>query len=327
MKQSIKNIYNDQYVAHWLHSNERLWPQSNCYVDLWIEALHTLELNPIACFAFTLTTDFEGDQWTFFKVPLHDLFLLYGIDVQELNIWQSLQEHVYTQVSRDRLVLMEVDAFYLPDVSDTSYRQAHEKTTIGVQAIDLANRHLGYFHNSGYYTLHDTDFDGVFHIGEQAAGPDFLPPYVEFAKFDRLVRRTDKELAALAANLLQVHLARRPTANPFSSYREHFQEALAAMSDLDAFHKYAFATLRQYGACYEYAALFLQWLATYQDASLRKAARSLEEISGVTQTFLLKTARSVRTKKPFEYLPLLQTMETCWTETMDVLCSVSKESM
>ena len=47
------------------------WVEKNCYVDVWIELLHALGLEPLAMLAFTVAVDFEGDQWTFFK-PSHD---------------------------------------------------------------------------------------------------------------------------------------------------------------------------------------------------------------------------------------------------------------
>jgi hypothetical protein len=277
-----------------------------------------MNLNPIASFAFTLASDFEGDQWTFFKVPLHDLLLLYGIDVQELNIWNSLLEHICVQTSRNRLVLVEVDAFYLPDVSDTSYHQQHEKTTIAIQAIDPQMRQLSYFHNSGYYTLHADDFTGIFYNEMQQ-----LPPYVEFAKLDTLKRLDDDELAVLAAELMHTHLAHRPTTNPFIAYRQYFESYMASIQDHDLafFHKYAFATTRQFGASYEYAAFFLRWLADYQGNHLCTAAQHLEDIASTAQIFLLKTARAVRTKKPFKYHPLLDAMEHDWNQAMKLLCS------
>lgn len=318
MKQSSSNpIAVAAYQPHWLHTGDVTWRQSNCYVDLWIEVLNCLSLNPIASLAFTLASDFEGDQWTFFKVPLHDLLVLYGIDVQELNIWQSLLEHVTLQTSRDRLVLLEVDAFYLPDVSDTSYRQAHEKTTIGIHLLDPQERRLGYFHNSGYYTLHDQDFDGIFNVTS-------LPPYAEYAKLERLTRKTESELAALATQLLADHLARRPKTNPFSAYRLHFQEYIATLSDLEAFHTYAFATMRQYGSCYEYAGRFLTWLADYQEAGyqrahLQAAAEHFAAIASSTQVLMLKTARFVKTKKAFDPQPLLQAMQEHWEQGMELL--------
>ena len=58
--------------AHSLHRSDRCWTETNCYVDVWIEVLHALGLDPTAAGAFTLSTDFEGDQWTFFKFPPED---------------------------------------------------------------------------------------------------------------------------------------------------------------------------------------------------------------------------------------------------------------
>ena len=69
---------------------------------LWIELLHTCGVEPLAAMPFTLTVDLEGDQWTFFKFPLADLDALYGIEVFELNIWDSLLGHVRQQLSLRR---------------------------------------------------------------------------------------------------------------------------------------------------------------------------------------------------------------------------------
>ncbi|GHO81107.1 hypothetical protein KSD_88780 [Ktedonobacter sp. SOSP1-85] len=316
MKHLVTSIDVKSYTPHWLHSSTNHWPQSNCYVDLWIEILHTLHVNPLACFAFTLSIDFEGDQWTFFKFPIHDLFLLYGIDVQELNIWNALLPQICEQTGRDRLTLVEVDAFYLPDVSDTNYHRMHEKTTIGIQSIDPEARELHYFHNSGYYSLQGEDFDGIFHPDAQAGRTAVLPPYVEFAKFDRLQRHADQELSTLALELLRGYSRRIPSANPFTTYSQHFQAHLAALPDLQAYHQYAFATLRQYGACYAYASLFLQWLADYQGAHFKEAAAHLEAISSGTQVFLLRAARVVRNKKPLDHLPYFEEMAMHWDQAM-----------
>jgi len=195
-----------------LHQGARAFPETNCYVDLWIELLQTLDLDAVACLAFTLSTDFEGDQWTFAKPPSGDLFTLYGIDVQELHVYRSLPEQVLEQVARGRPVLVEVDAFHLPDTAGTSYRREHVKTTIAAQAIDVAERSLGYFHNGGYYAVRDgaergepgsapgpgraEDFAGLFRLAEH--DPAALPPYVELVKLDRLARLPRRELAARA---------------------------------------------------------------------------------------------------------------------------------
>ncbi|MFY0076088.1 DUF1839 family protein, partial [Acinetobacter baumannii] len=83
--------------------------------DVWIEVLHALGLNPVACLSMVFANDFDGDQWTFYKPPHEDVFALYGIDVQELNVWRNLYSNTCTQLSRGRLVLAEMDSFYLPD--------------------------------------------------------------------------------------------------------------------------------------------------------------------------------------------------------------------
>ena len=82
----------DGYRPHALHSSERIWPETNCYVDLWIEVLNAMRLPPEAMLGFTLTQDFEGDQFTFFKVPLEDLESLYGIRVTELAIFDRVED-------------------------------------------------------------------------------------------------------------------------------------------------------------------------------------------------------------------------------------------
>jgi len=71
------------YARSVLHAESCAWVEKNCYVDIWIEVLHALGLEPRAILPFTVTIDFEGDQWTFFKPPHDELRELYGVDVQE----------------------------------------------------------------------------------------------------------------------------------------------------------------------------------------------------------------------------------------------------
>ncbi len=47
-----------------LHAETQVWLEKNCYVDIWIEVLHALGLEPRAAMAFALAVDFEGDQWS-----------------------------------------------------------------------------------------------------------------------------------------------------------------------------------------------------------------------------------------------------------------------
>src|SRR6185369_1356547 len=170
------------YTRHPLHEGDRAWTESNCYVDLWIELLHSSGVEPLAALPFVFAVDLEGDQWTFFKFPTPDLNALYGVDVIELQIWRPIAAHLDKQLALGRPSLVEVDAFYLPDTAGTSYHAEHVKTTIGVQALDLAAQRAGYFHNAGYYELDGADFVGVFLVAEYVDDPKYLPPYVEVAK-------------------------------------------------------------------------------------------------------------------------------------------------
>ena len=132
MRQVIADISPDNWRSHALHDASRDWQETNCYVDLWIEVLHARGLSPEAMMGFCVTQDFEGDQFTFFKVPLEDLETLYDIRVGELSIYDSLEGHVVEQIRQGRMALVEVDAFHLPDTRGITYRLEHSKTTIGI---------------------------------------------------------------------------------------------------------------------------------------------------------------------------------------------------
>jgi hypothetical protein len=69
---AITALHPADHVRHALHDESRDWPETNCYVDLWIELFAARGFAPEAALGFTLT-DFEGDQFTFFKFPLQDL--------------------------------------------------------------------------------------------------------------------------------------------------------------------------------------------------------------------------------------------------------------
>ena len=45
------------YSPHALHAEDRAWVETNCYVDVWIELLNSLQLNPIACMAMTIANN------------------------------------------------------------------------------------------------------------------------------------------------------------------------------------------------------------------------------------------------------------------------------
>src|SRR5258706_9838756 len=91
-----------------LHDGERIWLETNCYIDVWAELLPALGHPADAALAFTVLQDFEGDHFTFFKFPLEDLQTLFGLSVQELAIYDTVEVHTLEQLRRGRPVLIEV---------------------------------------------------------------------------------------------------------------------------------------------------------------------------------------------------------------------------
>lgn len=304
---------------HALHRADRTWDQTNCALDLWIELLHHLGLEPLAAFGCAVRLDFEGDQYTFLKIPGADLEALYGIDVQELAIWRPLLGHVLEQSGRGRIVMPEVDAWFLPDTRGVSYRLQHVKTTIAIERIDPIERTLGYFHNAGHHALRDEDFDGLFR--PPAEEGTALPPFVEIAKLDRLMAHAPSELARRAAILLAYHVARRPQENPIAAHRARLAEDLALLRDapFETFHQYAFATVRQLGACFGLLGAHLRWMEGLDHPDLARAAAGCEVIETSAKALEFTLARAVATGRLSAVTPLFERMEQSWAEVMGEL--------
>ena len=308
----------DRYQPHELHAVERSWSETNCYVDVWIEVLNALGLDPVAAAAFTLSADFEGDQWAFFKFPPEDLRTLFGLEVSELNVWRPVVDHVDEQLQLGRLCTVEVDAWFLPDTRGVSYGTAHVKTTIVPQLLDRAGRRLGYFHNAGYFELVGDDFDGVFRLGghAEAAG---LPPYVEVIRLDR-IRRHDPGLVAGVVGLTGEHLARRPTDNPVVRLGERLGHDLPwlAGQDLETFHLYSFGMCRQCGATAELASTFVEWLNRWDRPGTGPAATEFAELATGAKSLQFALARVVRGRQ-VDLTGILGTMADHWDAGMAML--------
>ena len=310
------------YAVHDLHRVQRAWQESNCYIDVWIEVLHAQRLDPLASFPFVLTIDFEGDQWTFFKPPLEDLNTMYGLEVQELNVWRPLINHVVEHLSGGKVVLTEANSFYLPDTQGTDYRQNHVKTTIGIQEIDVEARWLRYFHNRGYHELSGDDFAHTFRL-DRPLDPTALPLFAEFVRFSRIERLPAEELLARSKGLLKKHLRRRPATNPVARFKPRFIADVEWLKSagLATFHGHAFATLRQLGAAFEFATEYVRWLGARGEAGLEPIAAHFDAISENTKALVLKTARAVNTKRAVDFAPLLDTIEASWQGGMDALAA------
>lgn len=304
-----------RYRPHALHTDERHWPQTNCYVDLWIELLHAAGCDPLAGLGVTVAQDFEGDQFTFTKYHPEDLRVLYGLAVQELSLYEDLQTHVLGQVAQGRMMLVEVDGFHLPDTRGLTYRQEHGKTTIGIRLIDPEAGALGYFHNSGFYALDGADYAGIF--APRPDQPAMLPPYAEFIA-PRTAPLRDEALRRTALARFQVHLARRPGRNPVRAYRAvfpgHLERLLAAPPPF--FHQYAFNVARQLGFNWELLGDVLRWL---DPSPPEQAVRACARIAENAKALQFRMARLVARRRSDPCTELLDALEQAYDTVMAAL--------
>lgn len=316
----MKGLSPETYRPHAMHGEQAVWVEKNCYVDVWIELVHALGLEPAAAMAFALAVDFEGDHWTFFKPPHSDLHLLYGIDVQELNVWRPLLAHAAEHLAAGKLLSAEADSFWLPDTAGTDYQRQHVKTTIVLNDLDVDAQRLGYFHSAGYHTLEGEDFRQLFNLSPVEGGPR-LPFFVELVRTDRLQRLATSELVQRSRRLLQEHHARRPATNPVARFAARFAADLPWLQEqgLDHYHAWAFTTTRQMGAAFELAANHARWLAPHVAPELAQAAERFELIAQEAKSMILKVARVVNAKRAFDPHAALAPLVTAWDEGMALL--------
>ena len=195
--------------------------RSNCYVDVWIELLHALGLEPMAMLAFTLAIDFEGDQWTFFKPPHADLErpLRRRRPGAERAGGRS-PTHVAEQLARGqararrgrRVLPARHGGHRLPARSTRRRRSSSRPST-------SRRRRLGYFHNAGYYEPRGRRLRRRCSHA-RAADPRSLPPYAEFVQLrSRRARDAGRARGAVASRCCAQHLRRRAAGEPVSRVR------------------------------------------------------------------------------------------------------------
>jgi len=310
---SLLNLDPSSYVPSALHGPDRTFRETNCYVDIWIELLHAQSINPASIMAFACTADFEGDQWTFLKPPPEELFRLYGIDVHEMQLYRPLLDHAVEQLTGGRTITVEVDSFYLPDTTATSYRRTHTKSSIAIEAVDVSGGRLRYFHNTGYYEVSGEDFDELFRLRRNFSD-DVLPPYVEIVRFDAGPRLEGLELRRAVREMIGRQLARLPKRNPWSVFGERLGRDLPGLlrGTNNDYHAYAFATVRQAGAAFELLKSFVEWMGAPDSNCAAAATGALERQVAGAKTMLFKLAR----QRAFDPTPLVTELAADWDITM-----------
>ncbi len=298
------------YRPNAVHDVSRIWLETNCYMDLWAELLHALQLDPVPAFACALSADHDGVQWTFLKPAPEDLRRLYGLEVAEENVWRPVLDTVESGPARGLLFTVEVDSWWLPDTAGTAYRTEHVKTTIVPTRVDRTRREMEYLHNAGMYELHGEDFDGVFGL----TGAEHLPPYIEAIR-----RHPDRIEPGALATVTREHLRRRAPGNPVERLAVSVREAVDWLpnTDMTVFHKWSFATLRQCGATAELGADF----ARHLDGTFPGAAGAAEPLTAVAEgakAVQFKMARAAR-GRAVDVDDALADMADAWQRGLDLI--------
>lgn len=301
------------YVPHAVHAGGHTYHETNCYTDVLIELLHARGDEALAALGTTVRSDFEGDQWTFFKPSPADLEALFGIDIHEMQPYRSLPTQIAELIPLGRTVIVELDAWYLPDTAATSYRTEHVKTSVAAEAIDPAREVLRYYHNTSLHELGGEDYRGVFRL-DGAFSDDVLPPYIEIVRFDAGPRLQGEALRSSARKVLRYHLDRLPAGNPFDRFGEHLANDLPGLLEGDeaGYHAYAFATVRMAGAGFELCASHVDWLLGSAGA---EASGALSRIVDGTKALNFKLAR----RRPFDTQAAVQPLADAWAEAMTSL--------
>ena len=303
------------YGPHPIHSSQRIWTETNCYVDLWVEILHTLHADPVPAAVSAFSSRFDGWQWTFLKFRPEDLVDLYGIDVAEMNVWRPPVEHLEHNLAAGMLSTVEVDGFWLPDTAGTSYREHHTKTTIAPNRIDCAAEELEYFHNSGYHLLRGEDFRSLFGVERAPA----FTPYVEQVRFNREPALDEERFETV----LRRHLRARPIENPVAGLARRVQADVAWLrqAGLEAFHPWTFGTLRQCGAAGELAADVCEFMESRGYRGAAEAAVGFRAVAEGAKAVQFRMSRAARGRHvdPGEQLGV---MVREWARSMAIVDAV-----
>ncbi len=312
---SLWGLEPDDHASHPLHAGGRTYLETNCYADVLIELLHARGDEPLAVLGFIVCTDWEGDQFTYFKPPYVDLQRLFGVGIHEMLPYRSIPEHIEEQLRRGCTVLVEIDAWYLPDTAATSYRREHLKTTVAPESIDREAERLRYFHNAGFFELEGEDYRGAFRILPHFTA-DVMDPFIEVVAFDAGPRLAGEELRAGARGLLAEHLSRRPTRNPFESWGESLADDLPRLlaGEVEDYHAYAFVTVRMVGSAFELLADHVEWTLGREGAAAESASAFRDIVAG-TKTLSFRLAR----RRQFDPAPSMDALARSWQSGMAAL--------
>jgi hypothetical protein len=305
-----------------LDTRQRLWPQGAGALDPWLSLLAALRLDVHAVLGHVLAIDWLDDQWSEPRPPAEDLRRLHGLEPHALTLWRPLADHLHEQLGAGRLVMLEADAWWLPDTDGQDYRRQHRRSPLIVNDFDATQRRLGYFHHDGYFHLQDEDFDGLMQAGLQGDGS--LAPSATVIELRGLVRRPPETLRHLARQLLERHLERIPTRHPLRRWQRRSQaelDALVRQRDVEGCRRWLDCGIARLGASAELAAIHLRWLSGEDSGSahLLQAADALRQLAVLARAAQLKAQRAVQQGQPVDLTALSERMARHWSRAMALL--------
>lgn len=305
-----------------LHGGNPVWSHANRHIDLWVELLHGWELEPIAALPFTVTLDFEGDQFTSSNIPSADLELLYGIVKDELSTYGRLEAHVAAQTNRGNVVLLEVDNYQLPPPPG-GYRRQHARSCIAIDVLVPEATAVGYYHHDGYHTASGGDYVSIF----RTSGGDPSWSATVFPQAEVVRRRFDAlagdALLRASIDLLRSHLARRPRENPIKAFRAAFPahlEQLMARGEPN-FQVYAASVLRQLGANFELMGRYVRWLVMSGQVLPDTVAEACYTMASEAMVMQFRLMRAVISHKPDGCQDCLEQLELAYQGTVPALAA------
>jgi len=308
-----------------LHGGNPVWSHANHHIDLWVELLHAWGLDPLAALPFAVAQDFEADQFTLATFPQGDLERLYGIACCELSTYDRLEAHIAAQTGRGNVVLLEVDSFYLPQ-SVNAYRRHHARSYIGIDVLVPEACAMGYFHGDGYHTASGDDYAAILH---RAAIPfdsrerqAMIMPRAQVVR-RRLPPQDEAALLRISLELLRHYLARRPRANPITTFRAAFPRHLEQLMGRGepAFQVYAASVLRQLGANFEMLGRYLRWLAAHGEPVPEPIREACQTMASEAMVMQFRLMRAVISRKPDACVDCLDQLELTWEGTAPALAS------
>ena len=177
------------------------------------------------------------------------------------------------------------------------------KSTVAVVAIDVAEAAAGLLPQPGLLPPRRRRFRDVFRLNATRPTRCCRPTSSSSSVGARRLADRPSWSSRLASVCWRQHCigCRRPIRS--TQFKARFEAICDWLADATAevFHLYSFATLRQFGACYELAATYLHWLDRQRVCWTGRLDRGLHtDLSTGAKTLQFHLARAMARKKPLD---------------------------